>query len=286
MRKTIGAANSNSIRTLWSHAHCDARIVAIGLLPLCFSLLLPLPASAQPSPLPAAGAALAQLPLRTSSVRGKVRDSADNPIPYATVVWGDAQQSISTSDSGSFELVDIPAGKTRFSVRRVGFAPANFDLILKPGMIKPVVVNLIPVVATLSEVAIEARGNLEPDSYREDRFRATGFYDRKAHTAGYFIPPEEVERRRPTYISDLMYNVPGVTMVGKTHSGSLRYVSSAEHCRLQLYLDGHPAQDGDDLVTGSDIKAVEVYTSLITTSPAFMPSPLKGYCGSIIVWTK
>ena len=282
MGKLIGEATPNLNGAPWCDAHAVSRI----LWPLAFSLVAALPASAQPSPLPVASSAVAQLPLRTSSVRGKVRDSADNPIPYATVVWGDAHQSIATGDSGSFELVDIPAGKTRFSVRRVGFAPLDFDLTLKPGMIKPVVINLVPVAATLSEVAVEAHGDVDPDAYREERFRATGFYDRKAHTVGYFIPPEEVERRRPTFISDLMYNVPGVAMVGKPHSGLLRYVSSAEHCRLQLYLDGHPAQDGDDLVTGSDIKAVEVYTSLTASSPGFMPSPIKGYCGSIVVWTK
>jgi hypothetical protein len=282
MRKKIASVISNSSGALWSHPHALAHI----LWPLGLSLLVTLPAAAQPSQLPAARSAVAQLPLGTSSVRGTVRDSADHPIPYATVVLGDARQSVSTSDSGSFELLDIPAGKTRFTVRRVGYAPLDFDLNLKPGMIKPVVVNLVSVAATLSEVAIEAHGDGNPDAYRDDRFRATGFYDRMAHTVGYFIPPEEVDRRRPTFISDLMYNVPGVTMIGKPHSGSLRYVSSAEHCRLQLYLDGHPAQDGDDLVTGSDIKAVEVYTSLTTASPAFMPSPLKGYCGSVVVWTR
>lgn len=249
-------------------------------------VLFPLFANAQPSVAAAARVRVSDEPLLTSSVRGTVADSAGNPIPFATVVWGEARQAVSTTDSGAFRLTDIPAGKTRFSIRRLGYAPLDFDLDLKPGMIKPVVVNMLPVATHLSEVAVEAHGDASDDAYREERFRTTGFYDREANLTGYFISPEEVGKRRPSFISDLMYNVPGVSMVGRPHSSVLRYVSSSEHCRLQLYLDGHPVGDGDDLVTGSDIKAVEVYNSLMTVAPAFMPSPLKGYCGSIIVWTR
>ena len=222
----------------------------------------------------------------TSSVRGHVRDSAGKPIPYATVVWGEARQVVSTTDSGTFELHDIPAATTRFTVRRLGYVPVDFDLELRPGRLKPVVVNLIPVAAPLSEVSVATHSDVDSDEYRAARFAATGFVARMARLPGYFIPPDEVERRRPTYVSDLMYGVPGVTMVGRPHTASLYYVSSSQRCRMQLYLDGHPATDGDDLVPGSDIKAVEVYTSLTSAAEKFLPSPLKGYCGSIVVWTR
>ncbi len=229
---------------------------------------------------------LAQAIQRPSSVRGLVRDSADTPIPFATVVWGEARQVITTSDSGAFALTDIPAGKTRFTIRRLGYVPVDFDLILKPGTIKPVVVHLSPTAPSLTTVDVEAPRAMGTDTYRDDRFRATGFFDRKAHLSGYFISPDEVERRRPMYVSDLMYGVPGVTLTGRPHTPSARYVSSSEHCRLQVYLDGHPVPDGDEFVSGSDIKAVEVYSSLLRASDRFLPSPQKGYCGSIVVWTK
>jgi hypothetical protein len=219
-------------------------------------------------------------------VSGQVRDSSGNPIPYATVVWGAARQVISTTDSGTFELRDIPAATTRFSVRRLGYAPADFDLELRPGRLKPVVIHLTPVAAPLSEVAVERRNDVDSDEYRAARFAATGFLDRMARLPGYFIPPDEVERRKPSSISDLMNGVPGVSMVGRPHTASLRYVSSAQHCALRIYMDGHPASDGDDLVPGSDIKAIEVYTSLTTAPDKFMPSPVAGYCGSIVVWTR
>ncbi len=223
---------------------------------------------------------------QTSSVHGRVVDSANKPIPFAHVVWGDAQQIITTTDSGSFALADIPAGKTRFTVRRIGYVPVDFDLLLKPGVLKPVVINLVSVASELSEVMVEAHKAPDDDSLRAARFEATGFFDRRAHIPGYFIPPDEVERRRPTYVSDLMFGVPGVVLVGRPHTSSLRYVSAGQRCRLQLYLDGHPASDGDDFVSGGDIKAIEVYPSLLTASERFLPSPLKGYCGSIVVWTK
>jgi len=245
------------------------------------------PISAQQPPTgPATQPPAAATIQRPSSIRGLVRDSADTPIPFATVVWGEARQVITTSDSGAFTLTDIPAGKTRFTIRRLGYLPVDFDLILKPGTIKPVVVHLQPTAPSLTTIEVEARSTMGADEYRDDRFRATGFFDRKAHLSGYFISPDEVERRRPNYVSDLLHGVPGVMLVGRPHTPSAHYVSSGAHCRLQVYLDGHPVPDGDDFVSGSDIKAVEVYTSLLRASDRFIPSPQKGYCGSIVVWTK
>jgi hypothetical protein len=243
-------------------------------------------AAQQPTVGPSTQPADAPALQRPSSVRGLVRDSADTPIPFATVVWGEARQVITTSDSGAFALTDIPPGKTRFTVRRLGYAPVDFDLMLKPGTLKPVVVHLVPAAPALSTVEVEAHAPLGDDPYRDDRFLATGFFDRKAHLAGYFISPDEVERRRPTYVSDLLYGVPGVMLVGRAHTPSAHYMAVSGHCRLQVYLDGHAVPDGDDFVSGSDIKAVEVYSSLLRASDRFLPSPQKGYCGSIVVWTK
>ncbi len=231
-------------------------------------------------------AAATQEIARPSSVRGLVRDSADVPIPFATVVWGEARQVITTTDSGAFNLTDIPSGTTRFTVRRLGYVPVDFDLLLKPGTIKPVVVRLSPTPPSLTTVEVEVAPAAGADPYRDDRFLKTGFFDRKAHLPGYFITPAEVERRRPAYVSDLLFGVPGITLVGRPHSASARYVSSSQHCRLKIYLDGHPTADGDDFVNGSDIKAIEVYSSLLPVEARFMPSPQKGYCGSIVVWTK
>lgn len=133
---------------------------------------------------------VADLTRQTSSVRGFVRDSAAKPIPFATVVWGQARQAISTTDSGSFELHDIPAVKTRFTVRRLGYVPVDFYLTLNPGALKPVVVNLIPVPSPLTDVEVEAHGDVDNDHDRAARFAATGFFDRKARLPGYFVAPE------------------------------------------------------------------------------------------------
>ncbi|MDQ2890251.1 MAG: TonB-dependent receptor [Gemmatimonadota bacterium] len=222
----------------------------------------------------------------TAVVRGTVRDSALGPISYATVVWGSSHQTTRTDDAGSFEIGGLASGETHFTVRRLGYIPLEFDLTLRSGVTRPIVLYMVPVAAPLPGVSVSAASDSDADAFRAARFAATGFFDRMRHHPGYFIPPEEVERRKPAYISDLMYAVPGVTMVGAPRSGSLRYLSSGGQCRLRLYLDGQPVPDGDDFVPGSDIKGVEVYNSLLNVPQAFMPSPAKGYCGSVIVWTK
>lgn len=256
-------------------------VVATAATPVTGQVAGKLPGVRRPDTMPAP----ASRP-RPASVYGLVRDTAGNPLPYATVVWGEARQVISTTDSGSFKLVDISSGKVRFTVRRLGFVPVDFEVMLKPGTIKPLVVRLTPVPSPLSEVSVAAHENVDSDSMRAQRFRVTGFFDRMSNLPGYFIPPAEVERRQPTAISDLMNGVPGVIAIGRAHTSSLRYIAGGKYCRLQLYLDGHPVADGDDMVPGTDIKAIEVYTSLLGTAQRFLPSPLKGYCGSVVVWTK
>ncbi len=243
-------------------------------------------AEAQPATVPPAGIPLPIGQPRPASVRGNVRDSSNSPISYATVGWGEPLQTVRTSDSGAFEISGLTAGRQRFNVRRLGYTPVDFELDLRAGSIKPVVVSMVPVAAALSNMTVAAQRHEDADAIRAARFEATGFFDRMARRPGYFIAPDEVERRQPAFISDLMRNVPGVRIVGQPHSGSLKYYSANGQCRLKLYLDGHSAPEGDDWVPGTDVKAVEVYNNLLTVPEAFMPSPLKGYCGSVIVWTK
>jgi hypothetical protein len=55
-------------------------------------------------------------------------------------------------------------------------------------------------------------------------------------------------------------------MVGRPHTPALRYASSSQHRRLQLYLDGRPAIGGNDFVTRSNLKPVEGYTTLLSSA--------------------
>ncbi|MDQ6738270.1 MAG: carboxypeptidase-like regulatory domain-containing protein [Gemmatimonadota bacterium] len=220
-----------------------------------------------------------------ATVRGSVRDSADAPISYATIAWGEPSQSLRSDDAGAFEIVGLRPGPTKFTIRRLGFTPVEFELALRAGVTKPVVVNMTSIPQNLAIVSVERTSEANPDP-RSERFLWTGFLERQAQHRGYFIGPEEIERRRPNYISDLMFTVPGVVMVGRPHSRAVKYLSSVGQCPLKLYLDGNAAPEGDDWVAGSDIKAVEVYANSMNVPSAFMPSQLKGYCGSIVIWTK
>lgn len=250
------------------------------------SATLPGGAYSQPAPVPQTHAFAPPAAERPATLRGNVRDSSNSPISYATVAWGAPPQSLQSTDSGSFEIAGLTPGRTHITVRRLGFVPVEFDLVLRPGVIKPIIVTMVAAPGRLAAVAVETSSPEDTDSMRAARFKATGFFDRMAIHRGYFIPPREVDNRRPAFVSDLLYGVPGVRMLGTPHSASVRYLSTTGQCRLRIYLDGQPAPDGDDFIPGSDIKAVEIYTSLAEVPGSFMPSPLKGYCGSIVVWTR
>ena len=267
----------------WRVAGSVGRLPTATVIACAWMVAVPPGAFAQGNGSPATFAIPA--PTRTATLRGSVRDSADGPLSYATVSWGEPSQSLRADDSGKFEIAGLRPGPVRFTIRRLGYAPVQFDLSLKGGVTKPVIVNMVAVPQNLSVVAVERTSEAASDP-RADRFLWTGFLDRQAQHRGYFIGPEEVDRRRPNYISDLMFTVPGVVMVGRPHSRTARYLSSVGQCPLKLYLDGNEAPEGDDWVAGSDIKAVEVYANSMSVPSAFMASQLKGYCGSIVIWTK
>jgi hypothetical protein len=57
---------------------------------------------------------------------------------------------------------------------------------------------------------------------------------------------------------------------------------------MNVFLDGYEVSDlGDDVLNASDIKAIEVYSNLNSAPAQFVTwDQRRGYCGSVVVWTK
>lgn len=212
---------------------------------------------------------------------GSVRDTNGVRIPFATVRW--QAGSVVANDSGAFEVRGLPDGHTRFSVRRIGFEPLDFDALLSAGNPAEVVVELRPIPLSLTGVDV----NADPDDMRGARLARVGFFDRRRAGRGTFYGPEELEQRNPQALSDIVASTPGVNIQGRRRSRAMQYYSS-QGCRMNVFLDGHEVTDlGDDVLNGSDLKAIEVYSTATAAPPQFVTwDPRKGYCGSVVVWTK
>ena len=123
---------------------------------------------------------------------------------------------------------------------------------------------------------------------------------REKQPFGRYLGPEDMERIKPFYASDVLQQVPFVRVEPMPGSPFDRVVTLPARGRAQggprnrcvpnLYVDGYRTRlmyglTLDQLVTGRSVAAVEVYTSPNTTPGEFPPLDDPD-CGVIVVWTQ
>ena len=132
---------------------------------------------------------------------GRVLDPGGAPLARARVsITSDTSYSITAPD-GRFALRNLPTGTRMISVRRLGFEPAEMPVNLRNSRPADVTVKLGPFVAMLDTVRIFAAN----EQRALDR---VGFTRRKQLGTGYYITPEEIERRNAYDLTDLLRMAP------------------------------------------------------------------------------
>lgn len=152
--------------------------------------------------------------------------------------------------------------------------------------------------------------------------QTSGFYDRQRADFGFFLGPEEIEKRKVPALTDLLQSLPGVSVVSMT-TGSVgaRFVqlrgsslSQGGTCRPRVFVDGLLYALGDsrpvdrfegqetdldeimnivdqgislnDIGPPSDIAGIEIYRSASQVPAQFGGTSMSTLCGVIVVWTK
>jgi TonB-dependent receptor-like protein len=126
-----------------------------------------------------------------------------------------------------------------------------------------------------------------------------GFYKRRQAGFGHFLSRDEIDKRDPLILSDLLKGMSGVRV---TCTGARRCTVTMRaantmffrgKCNPSVVLDGVVLQPGgtgggglllDDLVNPFSIEALEVYPG-----PEGVPVQYSGYlspCGAILVWSR
>ena len=215
-----------------------------------------------------------------AALAGTVTDRTGIPIAYATIFLTDGSTSTLADEYGSFHLGRLSPAMTTIGVRRIGYQPVYFDVELIANSTIHIEARLAPIVTRIREVVVLD----EPLSGALGR---RGFYDRMQRFDGTFITPVELERRRPSFASQILRGVGGVTLLSDDRGqytwpygrGPLGY------CLMLVFLDGVQVQGSiDALIPTSQIKAVEVYARRSVTPPEFMKSD--DQCGAVAFWTR
>ena len=217
-----------------------------------------------------------------SSIHGAVRDSLGHPIPYATVYY-DGGHAATASEDGQFHLDNVPPGRTKFGVRRIGFAPVDFTMDMREELAVSVNVLLHQTVLQMRTITVEEK---QASMY----LNQVGFYERQHRGDGYFMIGDDLEERQAMYLEQFFFGVPGVT-IQDNGKGELSALGNAPGglCRMTVWLDGRVWRTEGDVGTKGlnprDIKAVEIYPHIVQ-APAEFHNPQNPQCGAIVLWTK
>lgn len=223
--------------------------------------------------------------MRLGSLTGVVTDSSGIPLAGARVSMGGIDLAM-TDDSGTFDLGSLFPGTYTLRARRLGYRS------------RTAVVSIMPEVRAAAEfrlaaVPVELTGVVTLGTPNEFEL-STGFGERRRRGPGVFFDRNDIERRKPHLLTDLLRSVAGfrverrLTRWGYQTTALMERASSGSvGCPIDYYVNGHeytPTSMGiDSDVPASQIEAIEVYKPS-QTPPQFLG--MHSRCGAVVIWTR
>lgn len=225
-------------------------------------------------------AAAQTTPNQTGFVAGVVRDTTGVVVVGAQVSLAGHLGRGTTGTDGSFRLSG-PGGDRTLVVRRLGFRPESLAVAIPPGGTADVEVRLVPTPQTLAPVVVATT------DLRRYAPRLRAFHERRERGFGRFFTAEEIDRRNPAVVTDLLRTVPGTRI---TRQGGQSIVTFRnQSCVPLIWIDGMPAVAGyldPDVFQPNSLAGIEVYSGPSTVPSELMWVRGKGSCGVIALWTR
>ena len=228
----------------------------------------------------------AVLPSRAVAQRGGlagvVKDSARGVgIAGAEVsIEGTAFRAI-TDDHGGFRFADGTAVGSTLRVRRLGFTP-RVVMVTSAESGSPIDLVLAPSVQPLAAVVIVAVRSKYAG-------RLAGYYERlERRSIGQFITRADLERERPSQLTDMIQRAPGVNLA-RGRPGMLRVRMRGRDCSPLLWLDGAALTLGDidlDAFSPASLEGIEMYLGAAAAPLRYQGARGTNECGTILLWSR
>lgn len=213
--------------------------------------------------------------------------SADVILRNAT---GRRLRAVATDEAGRFQVLLSRTAAVRIQTVRPGYRPTTTPVLHFDGHeFFEIEIRMDPDVVLLAPLEVVARAGTGRSPV------LAGFSQRLSAGTGHYITRLDVQRRRPAYVTDLLADVPGVTLVssGRGTQRLVRMVrGGAGHCPVQIFLDGRlvtrPTGGAefsvDDVVSPGSVEGIEVYRGLSTVPAEFFTPDAD--CGVVAIWTR
>ena len=184
----------------------------------------------------------------TGTVRGMIRGEDGRVVQGAevTVRSNTATRSARSGDDGRFSII-TEAGKNDIAIRMLGRQPIDTTLQIPAGETIEITEMLVRV-SSLDTVVTRA----QPVECR-DPTTIDGFNCRRLNAHGLFLDQGDIERRKPYFLGDLFFAMPGMEVIATKTGRSFR---SKDRCMVTL-VDGRPIVGRPP--EPRDLLGVEVY---------------------------
>ena len=190
-----------------------------------------------------------------------------------------------TNEKGEFAMQNLPSGTRLLLARHLGFTAETAPVELSSRQPQRVTMKLSKFVAMMDPVLVTARRTAALDKVGFNQRRKSGF--------GHYIGPEQLQRMRPSNLTDILRRVPGLRVIS-TPTGDV--VASSRGATslfggsacVQYYVDDAPWQsftpgDVNEFVNGGEVVAIEVYQGA-GVPPQYQRALAD--CVTILVWTR
>jgi hypothetical protein len=178
-----------------------------------------------------------------------------------------------SDENGRFRFRDVPAGTYSVSVSLPGFGDMSDTLEVSGERDLDLILPL----------SADGDGHdlvILPPPRSASAMR--GFEARRRSGVGFLVTRQDIRRRRPRYLTELLHRVPGGMVTPTPPNGYTLLLRN--QCRPGIWLDGvrlGGANSIDQLLSPQDAEAVEVYHGFELPAEFGVDA-----CGGVLLWTR
>jgi len=223
-----------------------------------------------------------QTPATTYVATGQVIGTDASPLPKAQVRIEDGHATVlrilQSDSAGRFSAERLSGAPALIYVRAFGYSPQSVA-------VKPLAAtHRVSVTIQLEAIAAELPGVPVTAEEIDRNKKLASYRDRKAHNSfAHFLDGDEIERRKPQFVSEMLRTVGGVTLKSSDKLGNVLLLRG---CAPLVWVDGvrMPGAQLDEVAPPDDIAGIEIYNSFAGIPAQYFDRTAT--CGTILVWLR
>lgn len=215
------------------------------------------------------------------SISGRVvMSKGGNPVAGARIFLTNVRRRVATDSVGRFLFEDLKPGAYRIEASLIGFAPLSAVVNLAAGERKDLEFRADTLGQLLPTIFVE--GEPEPVVLRV----MTTFERRMSNGQGRFITRDDIARRNPIRLIDMIRFLPGVRTDCRGPICQILLNHDRGGCLPAIFVDDQRTSFAVlDNTPPGDVEGVEVYRGVAETPPELNNETAR--CGgAIAIWTR